>query len=330
LINFNPLFFKIKIIFAKNISLKIFQSINEYNSLKKSIVTIGTFDGVHIGHQKILYKVIETADKENCTSVVLTFFPHPRMVIQNDESIKLLNSIQEKKQLFEKLNLNNLIIHPFDEVFSQLTAEEFVSKILVEKLNLKKIIIGYDHRFGKNRTANIDDLKLYGEKYNFEVEQISAQEIDEIAVSSTKVRTALLNGEITKANSYLGYNYSLSGVVVQGKKIGRTIGFPTANIQIEVDYKLIPKKGVYLVKSTIQNNTVFGLMNIGNRPTVDGKNQSIEVYFLDFDHDLYNQSITVEFIDFIREEQKFNSLDDLKNQIEKDKITGLRIIETLL
>jgi riboflavin kinase/FMN adenylyltransferase len=283
------------------------------------VVTIGTFDGVHIGHKKIISKVISNAEELNCESTVLTFFPHPRVVLQNGESLKLLNTIEEKKILLEKIGLSNLVIHPFDKEFSQLSAEDFVKIILVDQLHVQKIIIGYDHRFGKNRSADIKDLSLFGIKYGFAVEQISAQEIDEIAISSTKIRTSLEEGAITLANEYLGYNYFFSGTVVKGNQLGRTLGFPTANIQIDENYKLIPKNGVYFVKSKINEKLVFGMMNIGTRPTVDGKNQSIEVHFFEFELDLYDMKITIELVTFIREEQKFESLEALKNQLFKDK-----------
>ena len=307
--------------------LKTFNNIKEYNN-KKSVVTIGTFDGVHIGHKKILERIIFNAKELNCESVVLTFFPHPRMVLQDNSVVQLLNTVDEKTILLEKTGIDNLIIHPFNQEFSRLTAEEFVKEILVNQLNIRKIIIGYDHRFGRNRTANINDLIVFGKEYGFEVEQISAQEINDNAVSSTKIRNAILEGNITLANNYLGYNYFFSGIVVKGKQLGRTIGFPTANIKINEDYKLIPKNGVYIVKSNYDKKTIFGLMNIGTRPTVDGTNQTIEVFFLDFDKTIYDETLAIEIIEFIREEQKFDSLNDLKNQINEDKIFAVNYINT--
>lgn len=307
--------------------MKTFNSINSYNFSKKTIVTIGTFDGVHIGHNKILQKIVQEAKNSDCESLVLTFFPHPRMILQDNTEVKLLNTITEKSSLLENIGIDNLIIHPFDKEFSRLTAEEFVKTILVEKFNIQKIIIGYDHRFGRNRTATIDDLIIFGKQYGFEVEQISAQQIDEISVSSTKIRTAILDGNITLANNYLGYNYSFSGTVVKGNQLGRTIGFPTANIDIDEEYKLIPKNGVYIVKSSISGNTIYGMMNIGIRPTVNGSNQTIEVFFIDFNSNLYKQKLTIEILEFIREEQKFDSLESLKKQIEIDKQTTLHFIK---
>lgn len=307
--------------------LNVFPSISEFNSTKKTIVTIGTFDGVHIGHQKIIEKLIQETKKADCESLILTFFPHPRMVLNGSSSIKLLNTINEKSSLLEKMGLDNLVVHPFDKKFSNLSAEEFVKTILVDSFNIKKIIIGYDHRFGNNRAANIDDLISFGKKYDFEVEQISAQEIDSVSVSSTKIRDAITDGNMIVANEFLGYDYILSGKIITGKQLGRTIGFPTANIKIEENYKLIPKNGVYIVKSHLQEKTVFGIMNIGLNPTVNGEDLSIEVHFLDFEADLYNKNITVSVIARIRDEQKFTSIDLLKSQIQEDKNYAISFIK---
>ncbi|MEC4003306.1 bifunctional riboflavin kinase/FAD synthetase [Flavobacterium sp. SUN052] len=306
--------------------MKTYNSINTFKSAKKTIATIGTFDGVHIGHRKILNKIIQSANDLNCESLVLTFFPHPRMVLQDSTSVKLLNTLKEKSFLLEEIGIDNLIVHPFDKEFSRLSAEEFVKTILVDQLNIQKIIIGHDHRFGRNRTANINDLVGFGKEFGFEVEQISAQEINENAVSSTKIRNAILDGNIELANTYLGYNYFFSGEVVKGKQLGRTIEFPTANIHILEDYKLIPKNGVYVVKCLHDNDVFFGMMNIGNRPTVNGENQTIEVNLFDFDKEIYSEILIVEVMKFIRDEQKFDSLNSLKNQIQKDKTTALNFI----
>ena len=313
--------------YYKQATLKIFHSINDFSSTKKTIITLGTFDGVHIGHKKILDKVIQNTATDEYASLVLTFFPHPRMVLQGDSDIKLLNTIDEKIELLEKIGLDNLVIHPFDETFSRLTAEEFVKTILIDRFNIHKIIIGHDHRFGRNRTANIDDLITYGQQYNFEVEQISVQEINEISVSSTKIRNALLDGNMTLANDYLGYNYFLTGIVVVGKQLGRTLGFPTANLEIKENYKLIPLNGVYIVKSVIDQKTIFGIMNIGFNPTVSGQERSIEVHYFDFDSNLYGKKISVSIIHRLRSEQKFNSVDLLKEQLEKDKMEALQYLK---
>ncbi|MCG9791760.1 bifunctional riboflavin kinase/FAD synthetase [Flavobacterium algicola] len=307
--------------------MKIFHSIKDFSSNKKTILTLGTFDGVHIGHKKILDKLIQSTQLNEFESLVLTFFPHPRMVLQEKSEIKLLNTIPEKVKLLEAIGIENLVIHPFDESFSRLTAEEFVSSILVDQFRIQKIIIGHDHRFGRNRTADINDLIGFGEKYGFEVEQISVQELNTISVSSTKVRKAIDEGDMQLANNFLGYDYFLTGTVVTGKQLGRTIGFPTANIQISEDYKLIPLNGVYVVKSILQNKIIYGLMNVGFRPTVGGEELSIEVNYLDYEGDLYGQELTVYILKYIRLEQKFESLELLKSQLEVDKAQALSYIE---
>lgn len=306
--------------------MKIYHNLKEYNKKNKSILTLGTFDGVHLGHLTILNKISKAAVNENLESIVLTFFPHPRMVLQKDSDIKLLNTIEEKAILLEKIGINNLIIHPFDQDFSRLSAEEFVKNILVDQLNIGKIIIGHDHRFGRNRTATIDDLIEFGKVYNFEVEQISAEEINEVTISSTKIRNALFEGNVSLANQYLGYKYFLSGDVIKGMQIGRTIGFPTANLKIKEDYKLIPKEGVYIISSKIKDKTFFGMMNIGFKPTIPGENYSLEVYFFNLNQDLYNETITISFLERIRDEQKYDSIEDLKIQIEKDKKFSLSFL----
>ena len=314
--------------------MKIFHSINDFQvsangTVKKTILTLGTFDGVHFGHRKILEKLTQNTENGKFESVVLTFFPHPRMVLQEHSDIKLLNTIDEKIKLLDAIGIENLVIHPFDENFSRLTAEEFVTSILVDQFHIHKIIIGHDHRFGRNRTANIDDLKAFGKQYDFEVEEISAQEVKEVSVSSTKIRNALMEGNVALANEYLGYNYSLTGTIAKGKQLGRTIGFPTANLQLEENFKLIPQNGVYIVKSIIDSKTVFGMMNIGFNPTVEGINQTIEINYFDFDQDLYDQKVTVSILERIRSEVKFDSVALLKEQLEKDKNTALAYFKNL-
>jgi riboflavin kinase/FMN adenylyltransferase len=302
--------------------LKIVQNTSNFSVRDETYVTIGTFDGVHFGHQKIIEKLVKEAKKSNKKSVVLTFFPHPRMVLQKDASLKLINTIEERAALLEKTGLDYLIIHPFSKEFSRMSALEFVRDILVNQLNISKLIIGYDHHFGKNREGDITQLTEYSHVYNFKVEEIPAQDIDTVSVSSTKVRRALVAGNLKTANNYLGYSFMLNGTVVNGKKLGGTIGYPTANIDIKETYKLIPKTGVYVVKSTIHKKTVFGMMNIGNRPTVNGNHQTIEVHFFDFTQDLYHQSLTIELIYFLRDEQKFDGIDSLVRQLKKDEETA--------
>ena len=299
--------------------MKIYNSIFDFASNHKTTLTLGTFDGVHLGHKKIIERLIGSSNSTGFENAVLTFFPHPRMVLQKDTDIKLLNTISERITLLQKTGIDNLIIHPFNQDFSRLSAHEFVEEILVKQLNIGKIIIGYDHRFGRNRTANIDDLIAFGQEFGFEVEQISAQEIDEVSVSSTKIRTALEAGKIPLANEYLGYSYFLTGTVIEGRKMGRTIGFPTANIAIEENYKLIPKIGAYIITAQIKGNTVQGMMNIGFNPTVHGKHLTIEAHFFNFNETIYGESIQVDILERIRDEQKFPSVEALQQQLEQDK-----------
>lgn len=299
--------------------MKIINNVFNFTSKEQTFVTIGTFDGVHYGHQKIIEKLVVEAKKEGKKSVLLTFFPHPRMVLQKDSSLELINTIEERAFLLEKTGLDYLIIHPFSKEFSRTSALEFVRDFLVNQLNISKLIIGYDHHFGKNREGNITQLTEYSHLYNFKVEEIPAQDIDDVSVSSTKIRKALASGALKTANDYLGYYFMLNGNVVNGKQLGGKIGYPTANIDVKENYKLIPKTGVYVIKSVIDNKTVYGMMNIGNRPTVNGKHQTIEVHFLDFNKDLYNQNLTVELIYFLRNEEKFASVDLLINQLKKDE-----------
>ncbi|TXN37311.1 bifunctional riboflavin kinase/FAD synthetase [Flagellimonas hymeniacidonis] len=307
--------------------METIQGISSFtNTSFQTAVTIGTFDGVHLGHSKILERLINNAKKTGLKSTVLTFFPHPRMVLQKDTNIKLLNTLEEKKQILEALGLDYLIVHPFTKAFSRLSATDFVRDILVNNLKTKKIIIGYDHRFGRNRNANIQDLITFGTALDFEVEEIPAQEIDDIAVSSTKIRNALLEGDITVANSYLSYNYMLTGSIKKGKGLGKEFGFPTANLHIEENYKLIPKNGVYVVKSILDGKEYFGMMNIGYNPTVAGTEKSIEVNFFDFEGDLYDQKVQVGIIHRIRDEHKFDSVQALKEQLKEDKKTSLSLI----
>ena len=299
---------------------------NTFSGSKNTVVTIGTFDGVHIGHQKIVNRLVNHAELD---SVILTFFPHPRMVLQQDNTIKLLHTIEEKTSVLEQLGLDHLVIHPFTKEFSRLTAQQFVEDILVNQLKAKKIIIGYDHRFGRNRTADISTFKDFGEQYGFVVEEITKQDVDDVAVSSTKIRTALQKGQIEKANAFLGQPYMLTGTIVKGKGIGKTLGYPTANIQIEEAYKLIPKNGVYIVKTNFKGITYFGMMNIGTNPTVGGKSQTIETYFFNMDTDLYGSKMTIQMLKRIRDEKKFASVDQLIEAMQNDEKISINYIETL-
>jgi riboflavin kinase/FMN adenylyltransferase len=309
--------------------LKTHSSAHTFTSKKATVVTIGTFDGVHIGHKKIITRLAESARVHDWESVVLTFFPHPRMLLQKDADIKLINTITERGDLLEGLGLDHLVVHPFTLDFSKMHAEDFVEEILVNALNAKKVIIGYDHRFGRNRTANIEDLKRFGEQFGFEVEEISKQEIEDVAVSSTKIRTALLEGHIDKANAYLGYAIMLEGTVIHGKSLGKTLGYPTANLHISEAYKLIPGQGVYVVRSFIENTLVYGMMNIGTNPTVGGIKQTIETYFFDFDSDLYDKRLSIEILCKIRGEKNFESVEILVKAMQEDEVFSRNYIQSI-
>ncbi|MFD0990353.1 bifunctional riboflavin kinase/FAD synthetase [Mariniflexile jejuense] len=304
------------------------KNISTYKLTEPTIVTIGTFDGVHVGHQKIVNRLINNGKEFHLKSVILTFFPHPRMVLQKDSGIKLINTITERGAILDALGLDYLLVKKFTKAFSRLSAEDFVKTILIDKLNAKKVIIGYDHRFGRNRNADINDLKKFGAIYGFEVEEISAQDINDVAVSSTKIRKALEEGNITKANAFLGYPFMLTGKVVKGKALGRQIDYPTANIQIAEDYKLIPKHGAYIVSSIINKQLVYGMMNIGFNPTVDGDEETIEVHFFNFNKNIYNKTIQIDLLHRLRDEQKFESVEALKSQLETDKQTSLNYIKS--
>jgi len=307
--------------------MKEYDGIDSYNNKRSSVVTIGTFDGVHLGHKVILDHLVTTAKQNHLDSVLLTFFPHPRMVLQQDFQIKLINTVDERKKLLEKTGLDHLVIHPFTMEFSRLNASDFVRDFLVNRLHAKKIIIGYDHRFGRNRNATIEDLKEYGITYGFEVIEIGVQQMNEVAVSSTKIRNAIQEGDIERANSFLGYPFMLSGTVIEGRGIGKTLNFPTANLKVDQDYKLIPAMGVYIVQSEINGKKIHGLTNIGINPTVGGSKRTIETYFLDFSKNIYNQTIRLEFIKRIREEKQFSSVADLRKAIKKDELFARAFIE---
>ena len=307
--------------------MKKINGVKNFSINSPSILTLGTFDGVHKGHQKILKKLKYEAKKDNLKSIVLTFFPHPRTVLNPDFNLKLINTIEERTRLFEKSEIDILITHPFDKNFSELSPDQFVKNILVNKLKIKKILIGYDHRFGKNRTAGFKDLKIFGLKYGFEVIEISVEEKNKVSISSTKIRNSIIEGDIKTAKSYLGYDFSLKGEVVNGNAIGRTIGFPTANLNIDQDYKLIPKNGVYLIRTILDGKTVYGMMNIGVKPTLKSKDTSIEVNLFEWGGDLYGKVIEVFILHYIREEKKFDSLIKLGNQIKLDKKTCIKLIK---
>ena len=303
----------------------------DYKRIKNSVVTIGTFDGVHVGHQKIINRLVHIAEANKLQALVLTFFPHPRMVVQKDSSIKLINTIDEKAAQLQQLGVDHLVLKEFTKTFSRLSALEYVRDVLVNKLKVKHIIVGYDHHFGRNRTATIEDLIEFGKFYGFEVTQIDAQEVGDVAVSSTKIRAALREGNMRVANDFLGYNFMLTGTVVKGKGLGANLSFPTANIFIEEPYKLIPKQGVYLVQSKIENQLVYGMMNIGKNPTVSQDNKThIEVHFFNLDANLYTKTLKIELLEHLRSEIKFPNIEALKVQLEKDKALAQQRIDLLL
>ena len=299
--------------------MKTIHGIENFPASEGSIVTIGTFDGVHLGHQQILKQLIDTSQQSKLKSVLLTFFPHPRMVLQPDISMRLIQTIEEREKALRKTGLDYLVIHPFSEKFSRLSADDYVKQVLVDKLNVRKVVVGYDHRFGRNRTASLEDMYNYADIYDFEVIEIDAKKIKSTAVSSTKIRKAIGQGDIALANSYLGDPFTLEGVVVHGDKRGRELSYPTANIELQNKHKIIPKQGVYLIQSDIDNQVVYGMMNIGTKPTFDTTNPSIEVHFFDWNGDLYDQTLQVKLLKWIREEQKFDSVEELQAQIHADE-----------
>ena len=306
--------------------MKIYKSIDQYNESKSSVVTIGTFDGVHKGHQKVFDKVINASKLSNLSSVVLTFFPHPRIILNKYNDVKMIDTLDEKIDHLEKIGIDHLIIHPFDKKFSLLSADQFIKEYLVDKLKLKHIIIGYDHRFGKGREASITDLKKYSSEFNFVVDEIDAQEIEKIAISSTKIRKSINEGDLETTRVYLGRFFSLTGKVVKGDGLGKQIDYPTANIKIEENYKIIPKDGVYYIKTTIDNKLYNGMMNIGHRPTIGSKEKSIEVNLFNFNRDIYDKTISINVIKKIRDEKKFSSIEALKAQLAKDQEHCLKLI----
>jgi riboflavin kinase/FMN adenylyltransferase len=308
--------------------MKIYHGIDDFTRLDYAVVTSGTFDGVHVGHQKILNRLREVALKHGGETVVITFWPHPRLVLHpEDRSLKLLNTFEEKAELLKGQGIQHLVRIPFTKEFSQLTSEEFIQKILVQTIGTKKLVIGYDHRFGHNREGSFEQLKLNAPRYGFDVEEIPRQDVDHVAVSSSKIRKALEEGDLETASHLLGQPYSLTGRVVVGDRIGRQLGYPTANIDIDTHYKLIPADGIYAVTVLHGRALYKGMLYIGNRPTVNGTKRAIEVNLFDFSGDLYGESLTLRFHTFIRGDEKFPDLDTLKQQLAQDKIDALRLLQ---
>ncbi len=303
--------------------MKVYHSLDDFKRLDFGVVTSGMFDGVHQGHTRILSRLREISEAHHGETVVLTFWPHPRMVVSDDgPHLQLLSTLEEKTALLENLGIDHLVILPFTRTFSELSCAEYVRKILVDGIGTKKLVIGYDHRFGRNREGNFEYLRQHEQVSGFEVEEIPRQEIDELAVSSSRIRNHLKTGRIGEANELLGRPYSFSGTVVKGKQLGRTIGFPTANIQLHEDYKLIPANGVYVITATHNGQPYHGMLNIGTRPTVDGTYRTIEANLFDFEKDIYGEILAVELLKYLRPEQKFESLEALTAQIRLDKLAA--------
>jgi riboflavin kinase/FMN adenylyltransferase len=308
--------------------VKLHTNLEQFKA-RKPVVTIGTFDGVHLGHQKVILRLQEFAKQHDGETIIFTFHTHPRLITSpNENNLRLLTTLNEKIKLFEKYGIDHLIIYTFDKSFSELTYSEFVEKLLVDKIGTHCLVVGYDHKFGKNREGGFDYLKKCAEKFKFEIERLDALLVEEDSVSSTKIRNALQNGEIEKANHYLGYHFTLHGTVVEGKQLGRKLGFPTANIEASDKNKIIPGYGVYAVKVELNGADYNGMLNIGTRPTFNNNadNRSIEVNIFDFEGDIYGKEIILKFIGKIRDEKKFETMEMLVYQLEKDKIEALLIL----
>lgn len=307
--------------------MNIYEGIDSFKKLNSAVVTSGTFDGVHIGHQEILSKIRQSADQLNGETVLITFWPHPRHILYpNDDSVRLLSTFEEKAELLEKYGIDHLVKIEFTPEFSQLSSNEFIQQVLIDKINTKRLVIGYNHRFGHNREGSFEHLKTNADKFGFEVEEISKQMVDHVGVSSTMIREALFSGEVDTAHSYLGRDYSIKGFVIKGKNIGNSIGYPTANINVPQKWKLIPGDGTYAVRIKIRQDFYSGMMNIGYRPTVNGKDRSIEVHIFDFDSNIYDQEIEIFFSKELRKERKFNNLDELRHQLSMDEKNARKIL----
>src|SRR5690554_1564038 len=311
--------------------MRIYEGLDDFLPIQNAVVTLGTFDGVHLGHRKILARIREIADQIKGETVLITFWPHPRLVLYPQEhNLKLLTSFEEKSSLLRKFGIDHLITIPFTKEFSQLGSEEFIRKVLVDRIQTKVLVIGYDHRFGKDREGSFEHLMANKDLYGFELEEIPREDIENISISSTKIRTALAEGKVDVARLCLGRDFELNGVIIKGQQLGRSIGFPTANIKILHDYKLIPGDGAYAVSVNLEKEMYQGMLNIGNRPTVNGLEKTVEVNLFDFSGDLYDKSLTVGCKVFLRAEKKFGSLEELKAQLEKDKLTAKAYFLNLL
>jgi riboflavin kinase/FMN adenylyltransferase len=312
--------------------MKVYNHIDEFKQIKNAVVTIGTFDGVHIGHQKIISRLQEVARQKGGETVILTFFPHPRMILHPDDlNIKLISTMDEKAERLANLGIDHLIITPFTRDFSNLSPQEYIREILVKKIGTNQIIIGYDHKFGKDRSGGLKELQHHSSELGYEVEEIPEQDIDDVTISSTKIRTAILSGDIKTAENFLGYPFHLTGKVIKGDQIGRQLGFPTANLFIVESYKLIPADGIYAVRVDFKSGEgnfkrADGMAYIGHRPTINGMSRNIEVNIFDFQEDIYGQSIRLNFLEYMRDDQKFNSLEELKEQLSLDEVNARSLL----
>ena len=307
--------------------MKVYRSFEDFRPLQGAVVTQGTFDGVHVGHQKILSRLREMADSKGKETVLITFFPHPRMVLYPDDtSLKLLHTPEEKIEKMTESGIDHLLMVPFTREFSRLSSMQFIRDIIVNTIGAGTLVIGYDHRFGKNREGSLEDLREYAAMYGFEVEEIAARDVDEVHVSSTKIRDALTEGKVGLASRYLGYPYAVRGKVIRGHAVGRELGYPTANISVEEAYKLIPADGIYAVKVKSGEKKYGGMASIGFAPTFEGRKHAIEVNIFDFEEDIYGHTLSVEFIERIRAEEKFNSREALVEQLRQDKLSALKLL----
>lgn len=307
--------------------MQIHRGLDEFVRLQHGVVTSGTFDGVHLGHQKILHRLKTVADHEKGESVLITYWPHPRLVLYPEQPFRLLSSIEEKARLLEQLGVDHLVIIPFTRAFSQMSSEDFVRSILVEKIGTKKLIIGYNHRFGKNRAGSFEELRKNTDRYGFQVEEISKQTIDQVSVSSTKIRKALEEGRVEVSNEFLGRPYDITGIVVPGDQRGRSLGFPTANVHVEFRQKLIPANGIYAVKVHMEGTEHGAMANIGFRPTFRGTDKRIEVHIFDFDRNIYQEKIRVSFLRKLRSEKKFDGPEALIRQLANDRIAAEKVLK---
>ncbi len=312
--------------------MKIFKSLSDYNRPDVPVVlTTGTFDGVHKGHRVILNRLNQAALESGGESLLITFWPHPRLVLNpGQEDLRLLNTMSEKQELLQEARLNNLLMLPFSKEFAALDKNTFIEEILVNTIGVSRMVVGYDHRFGKNREGSFNDLVDASEKYGFEVEEIPSQEVENSTVSSTRIRKALMEGDVAKAAKYLGYHYFISGKVVTGKKIGKKMGFPTANIEVAEKYKLIPANGVYAARIQHRGQIYGGMVNIGVRPTFEGKTQSIEAHLFDFDSDIYEEPIRIHLAGRIRDEIQFSGKQTLQEQLGKDETSARNILKQVI